>query len=209
MVLDLSKDHLVFDGLEDVLLNGNPIEGAYRNDIEEVEGSPTSGIYLQANVEWQIPTPPAFVSRIGQLIINAAGEVFTILALRKPVLNDYSGCECRLASIEEDLALANKVTRYPAVTVVDEEGARFVDNSAADAGFTDIACRIQPIADEVQDFMGKRGIFRTFHIFVASDIDLDYGDVLRDDTATQYSVQSWENRERIDELSLIVVHLME
>lgn len=209
MVLDLSKDHLVFDGLEDVLLDGNPIEGAYRNDIEEVEGSPTSGIYLQANVEWQIPTPPAIVPRIGQLIVNAAGEVFTILAIRKPFLNDYYGCACRLASIEADLALANKITRYPAITGIDEEGSRFVVNNAADPAFTDIACRIQPIAEDVRDVMGKRVIFRIFHIFVASDIDLDYGDVLKDDTAIQYSIESWENRERIDELSLIVCHIME
>jgi len=209
MALDLSKEHLIFDGLENVTLNGNPIVGAYRGDIEEVEGSPTEGVYLHADVEWQIPTPPAIVPRIGQTIVDGAGQAFVILAIRKPFLGDYYGCACRLATIESDLPLSNKITLYPAITTVARDGSRIVDNSVADPAFTNIPCRIQRMAGDVQDFMGKRGLDRVYHIFVASDIDLHYGDVVKDDTAIMYTVQSWENRERIDELSLIVCHIME
>jgi len=209
MALDLKNEHLIFDGLENVTLNGNPITGAYRGDIEEVEGSPTEGIYLHTNVDWQIPTPPAIVPRIGQTIVDGAGRTYTILGIRRPFLGDYYGCSCRLASIEADLPLASKITLYPAITVVENEGSRYVNNDVADPGFTDIPCRIQRMAGEVAEFMGKRGFDRVYHIFVARDIDLHYGDVVKDDTAIIYSVQSWENRERIDELSLIVCHLME
>ena len=209
MVLDLSAEHLVFDGLENVTLNGFAIADAYRNDIQEAEGAASEGIYLQANVEWQIPTPPAIIPKIGQAIIDATGDVYIILAIRKPFLGDYYGCSCRLSSIEVTFGLSAEITRYPAVTVVDEEGSRFVDNSTADPAFTDIPCKIQPMPGEVADVMGKRVFDRTFHIFVASEIDLNHGDVLKDDSAIMYTVQSWENRERIDELSLIVCHIME
>lgn len=209
MPLDLSKDYLILDGLENVTLDGNPITGAYRGDIEEVEGSPTEGIYLQTDVDWQIPTPPAIVPRIGQTIVDAAGRTYNILAIRKPFLGDYYGCSCRLSTIESDLPLSNKLTLYPAITGVAGDGSRIVDNSVADPAFLNIPCRIQRMEGDVQDFMGKRGLDRLYHIFVARDVDLHYGDIVKDDTAIQYTVQSWENRERIDELSLIVCHIME
>ncbi len=213
MALNLSQEHLVFDGLEAVTVNGVAVTSAYRSDIEEAEGAPTDGIYLHANVEWQIPTGVLIAEpRVGQDIVDGSGNVFTILAIRKPFLNDYFGCACRLASIElfpGVFGADRSITRYPAITVVDEEGSRFVVNSTADPAFTDIACRIQPMPGEIVEVMGKRVFDRVFHIFVASEIDLNYGDVLRDDTAIMYTVQSWENRERIDELSLIICHIME
>lgn len=211
MVLDLKDDHLIFDGLENVTLEGFAIANAYRNDIVRSEAAPSAGVYVHAEVEWQIPTnpPPGRVPEIGDTIIDTLGYSWVIQEIRWPFANDYFGCACRESLVHARPGLSALVTRFPAITVVDEEGSRYVDNSAADPAFTDIACRIQPMSDEVQDFMGKRGIDRVFHIFVDSDIDLNYGDVLKDGSAIMYTVQSWENRERIGELSLIVCHLME
>lgn len=211
MVFDPSLDHLVFDGLEAVTLDGVAIANCYKSDVVETEAAPSEGVYQHADVEWQIPTNPVpgRIPAIGYEIADALGYTWVIQSVRRPFAGDYYGCACREGSISATLGLSDLVTRFPAITVVDEEGSRYVDNSAADPAFTNVACKIQPVADEVQDFMGKRGIETVFHIFVASDIDLAYGDVLKDAGMTQYSVQSWENRERIDELSLIVCHLME
>lgn len=202
--LNLKDEHLVFDGLQNVLLNGNPILGAYPEELIDSEGAPSEGVYLHGDMVWQIPTPPAIVPRIGQLIVDGAGRSFSILAVRQPFLNDYYGCTCRQAKIESDLPLSHKITRYPAIIWVDEEGSRIVANAMPDPGFTDVPAKVQDVSAEHADFMGKRGFSHLYHIFLDSEIDLVHGDVLKDQFMDVYDVVTWTNRDRIDELSMIV-----
>lgn len=207
MALDLKDDYKVFDGLQNVTLDGAPVTDAYALDIVDTEGAPSEGVYLHTDVEFQIRTTAGVVPQIGQVIVDGAGRSFNILAVRQPFANDYYGCICREVTIVAGLALANKITRYPAIVSVDEEGSRIVDNSTADPAFTDVPAKIQDVSAEHADFMGKRGFDRLFHIYVDSEIDLNHGDVLKDEHLIIYDVLSWENRDRIDVLSMIVAHI--
>lgn len=204
MPLDLKDDYKVLDGLEDVTLDGAPVTDAYPSDIVSTEAAPSEGVYLQTDVEWQIRTTAGVVPRIGQVIVDGAGRSFTILGVRQPFLNDYYGCACRQVKIESDLALSDKITRHPAIIWLDREGSRVVNNDLADPWFTDVPAKIQDVSAEHAEFMGKRGFSHLYHIYVVSEIDLVHGDVLKDQHLNVYDVVSWTNRDRIDELSMIV-----
>lgn len=206
MALDLSTDHLVFDGLEPIILDGHPIPDAWRSDLIETEGAPSEGVYLHTDVEWQIPTPPGIVPRVGHVIVDGEGRTYNILSVRQPFMDDYYGCTCRQVKIEEDLS--SLVTLFPAIVSVHGDGTRIVDNSTAAPLFSDIPARIQVMPCTIAEYMGKRGFERLYHIYVARDIELHRGDVLKDETLTIYDVLSWQNRKRIDELSIIICHVM-
>ena len=209
MPLDLQNDYKVFDGLEDITIEGEAITGAYREDIFDLEAAPSEGVYLHRNVAWQLPTDQfptpigGIIPRIGQAIV-AAGVTYTVLDVRHPFLNDYYGVATRRAQIESDLALSDKITRYPAISWLDEECSRIVSNAAADPGFTDVPGKVQDVSADHAEFMGKRGFTHLYHIYVDREIDLSHSDVLKDAHMNVYDVVSWTNRDRIDELSMIV-----
>lgn len=204
MVLALQNDYLVFDGLENVTVNGAALTDAYRLDLVDVEGDPSEGVYLHGDVEFQIRTTAGVVPLVGQVIVDAAARSYNILSVRQPFAGDYYGCVCRRIAIEAGLPLSSKITLYPAFTTIDEYGHRSVSNGTPSMVFIDVPCRIQDVTAEVGEVMGKRGFKRVFHITCAVEISLEHGDVLKDETGIIYDIISWRNRSRIDELSLIV-----
>ena len=203
-MLDLRDDYKVFDGLENVTVDGNPVTDAWRSDIEDTEGAPSEGVYLHTEVEWQIRTTAGLVPRVGQVIVDGAGRNYNILAVRHPFLNDYYGCACRRVGIESDLATSHQITRYPAIPWNDGEGSRRVSTVNADPAFTDVPAKIQDVSAEHADFMGKRGFQHVYHIYLDREVTLTHGDVLKDQFMDLYDVISWANRDRIDALSMIV-----
>ena len=204
MALDLKDDYKVFDGLENVTVDGAAVSDVLRLDEFDTEGEPTEGIYLHSDVEFQIRTTAGVVPLVGQVIVDGGGRSYNILAIREPQFGDYYGCVCRRIAIEAGLPLASKITLYPAFTTIDEYGHRSVSNGTPSFVFFDVPCRIQDVTAEVGEVMGKRGFKRVFHITCAVEIDLEHGDVLKDETGMIYDIISWRNRSRIDELSLIV-----
>lgn len=204
MALDLSQDYKVFDGLENVTVDGVAVTDALPLEVVDTEGEPTEGVYLHSDVEWQIRTTAGVVPLVGQVIVDGGGRSYNILAIRRPQFGDTYGCICRRIAIEAGLPLSSLITLYPAFTTVDEYGHRTVANSTRSLVFFDIPCRIQDVTAEVGEVMGKRGFKRVFHITCATEIALEHGDILKDGTGIIYDIISWKNRERIDELSLIV-----
>ena len=204
MVLALQDDYKVFDGLENVTVDGVPVTDAYRLEEIDSEGEPTEGIYLHGDVEFQIRTTAGVVPLVGQVIVDAAARSYNILSVRPPFAGDYYGCASRRIAIEAGLPLSSLITLYPAFTTVDEYGHRTVANGTPSMVFFDVPCRIQDVTAEVGEVMGKRGFKRVLHVTCASEIALQHGDVLKDATGIIYDIISWRNRSRIDELSLIV-----
>ncbi len=206
--LDLSLDHLNFDGLEPVTLSSyGPalVENAYRLRKDIVEGDPTFGTYLQANVEFQLPTVdlPAIAPAVGDTI-TATDAAFVIQGIRQPFLGDFWGCSCRESAITADATLRDLVTLWPAVVAVDDFGSKLVTHPVPDGAFTNVPAKIQIQPGEIGVHAGRLQFLRLFDIYVATDIDVQIGDLLIDQDLNRYDIQSWQNRDRIDELSHIV-----
>jgi hypothetical protein len=206
--LDLSLDHLNFDGLENVTLSSyGPavIENAYRLRRDMVEGDPTHATYLHTDVEFQLPTVdvPAIAPAVGDEIV-AWDATFVIQSIRQPFMSDYWGCGCREAAITADATLHDLVTLWPVSVAVDEYGSRVATHPAADPLFSEVPAKIQIRPGLIGTHAGRVQFLRLYDIYVARDIDVQIGDLLIDQSLNQYDVQSWENRDRIDELSHIV-----
>ena len=201
MALDLLNDYQVLDETEAVTLAGVAVTGAYRLPDRTLEGEPTDAAYLHREVEWHLPDLPAVVAGAAVGNVLVAGAVsFVVLEVRQPFANDYFGLRTRAMSVADEL-----ITLWPVVVVTDEYGSRKATHPAPDGMFSDIPAKIQPLAGVEDVIAGKRQFRRMFDIYVATEVTaLSIGDLLQDSAMNWYDVVSWRNRERIDELSVIL-----
>jgi hypothetical protein len=60
-----------------------------------------------------------------------------------------------------------------------------------------IPARIQPVTAAMADYLGLREFKNHWVVYVLVDINLSYGDVLRDNNGVYYKVLSWQSREEL------------
>ena len=102
------------------------------------------------------------------------------------------------------LAVIAIVIAIPTLAAADSGSIEFeMVWDTADADFTDVACKIQ-IQTPTEDVVaGKQQFRRRFKIYLAREINVSIGDLLRDQSLNLYDIITWFSRERIDELSII------
>lgn len=202
--VNMSQDHLVFDGLEDVTLDGTLVPNAYRLPDNQEEGDPSEGAYLHRETVFQLPTDPVILPAVGSTLV-AAGVTFTALQIRRPAFGDFWGLTCREMAITADVDLRDLVTLYPGVDVTDEWGSKITSHTVPHDTFVDVPAKIQIQPSVAEDRFGKRDIIQKFDVYVDGDIgDVSHGDLLQDQDANWYVILDWRNRTRIDELSVIL-----
>ncbi len=204
MAIDLTLDYEVIDGLEPVTLDGGAVANAYRLPDVIDEANPTEGASLQRDVNWQLPTLPVIAPVIGSVLL-AGGVSFIVQEVRQPFAGDYWGLRTREVSITADATLHDLVTLFPAVVTTDRAGSRIAKHVDLDPAFADIPAKIVPMPGDIEVMAGKQQFRRHFEIYVSIEVTtLSIGDVLQDQDLNRYDVVSWRNRERIDELSVIL-----
>ena len=205
MPISLVNDYKYIDGKIDITLDGNVVRNVVMLQSKIKEGEASKGAYLHRETRFQLPTVPAIATpEVGQVVV-AAGISYNVLKVREPFLGDYWGLTTRELSITAELELQNRVTLYPAVHTRQPGGWKRTRHPAADPTFTGVPSKIQIQPSRTEDRAGKRGFKKVFHIFVSADLPaLHHGDLIKDEHSKQYSIESWTDRDRIDEYSKIV-----
>ena len=209
-VLDLTLDHLAFDGREAVTLDGGAVANALRGREDIIEGDSTEGAYRHRITTWRLPRLPAITPVVGSILVDGDGVSWVALAVMHPRLGSGWLLTCRELSITAAVALRDLVTLWPVVVAVDEGGGRIVSHPAAHGVFVDVPAKIQEQEGSEIVAAGKHQWVRRFDVFCAVELTgLKIGDLLIDAGMNQYTIKSWRNRERIDELSVIVAEYRE
>jgi hypothetical protein len=213
MALDLTTDHLAFDGLEAVTLDGGAVANALRSREDIIEGDSTEGAYTHRITTFRLPSTPALdldPPVVGSVLVDGAAVSWVALAVMHPRLGSGWVLTCRELAITADAALHDLITRYPVVVATSEWGSRIASHPAADGAFADIPAKIQPQPAVDQLTAGKDQWKRLFDVYVSVEITtLAKGDLLMDQDMNWYTVLSWRNRERIDELSVIIAEYLD
>lgn len=204
MVIDLTLDYEVIDELENVTLDGGAVPNAYRLPDQIQEGDSTEGAYLHRDIVWQLPTSPAITPVVGSILVSGGVE-FVVQEVREPFAGDYWGLRTREVSITADATLHDLITLFPVVVTAARDGSRIATHPDQDPVFADIPGKIVPMPGEIDVIAGKQQFRRAFEIYVQTEVTtLSIGDLLEDQDLNRYDVVSWRDRERIDQLSVIL-----
>ncbi len=219
--MDLSADQAVLDGLETVILivsaTGvtHTFLDAYRLPDNLGEGAPSEGGYLHRETEWHLPVRDVadvlFFPKPGDEITDLGSVIWVIQDVRHPEFNDFWGLQCRRSSITADDTLVDTVTLYPSVDTTTGAGSKVSAHDVADGDFENVPAKIKLRASVPEEYHGKKQFVEVYEIYVASQLpQLHNGDVIKDGLGgggKVYTVVSWQNRDLIDELSVIVCEL--
>jgi head-tail adaptor len=203
--LDLTADFSAFDGLESIVLRSRDgrretaIAQALRRSVERSEGQPSNGTYTVADTHWHfeeaaVSTPP----ELGGSILDGAGRVWRVLAVRHETLQQRWNCRSR------ELVLAGGLT-----DVISIQEAHWTKAAAGDLipawhdWRVQICARVQPEGSSVETSHRLREARRRFHIYLVEELlvganhrVLHGGEI--------YHVLGYERPARIDELFVIV-----
>ena len=210
--IDLSGDQLLFDGLETIYLDGSEIQHVLRLEEDVTEQEPTEGVYLSRNVEFHLPYgaaiyPGGRTPAVGGVITDDDNS-YVILAVRQPKFCDFWGCSTRAMAIVGTYELDNLATWWPAVDTMDAAGGKITAHPSADATFTDVPAKFMLRPSVPQEYAGQKQFVEKYDVYVDGDIgQLDNGDLLKDEHDKQYTIISFRNRDRIEELSVLECEL--
>ena len=221
-MVDISGDLALIDDVELVKLYtaadgipGTPKEWlnvvAYRVGDQIVEGEPTAGGYLYRETKFRLEGPPT-----GDVYNPKPGDTIIDLDLVEWVIQEINGpsvhsCDwqvtCRIPYITADVVsgLQDRVWLHPSVDTPDAWGATRTTHPLPAAWFSDVPAKIMLRPSIAETEVGQRDFVEVFDIYVASDIgQVHAGDLLLDEHGHRYTIMSYQNREQIDELSVIV-----
>jgi len=212
MALDLSADQLLLDGLETVTLHSEnvdfPITDAYRTRQDTTNQDHAGGDYWHVDTTFHFPVHPVAVPIIGDTITDAGLEVFNIVEVREPAYNDAWICRCRramIAPLRVPIGLEDQVTLWRAVETTDAWGSTITTHPIADVAFGTVNAAITLRPSVVAEELGQQDFVEQYDIHVAKDVDtVHFGDILKDQDGHQYTIVSYQNRQQIDELSVIL-----
>lgn len=212
-VMDLRSDHLLIDNLETITYTrasgSSTIENVYKLEEFTEETAPSGGVYQNVKVEFQLPSPQATAPEIDDKITTADGTVYTVIQVREPFLNDFWGCEVVELHIDSSQGLNDVVGLWRASVATDSYGSRITTHPSASV--SDIQAKIQLMPSVDEDRVGQRSIVQRYEIFIDLDISDSWcgtGDLIKDASLNVYTITSWKNRDRIDELSVIIAEVV-
>lgn len=201
------QDDLAYlDGVEAVTFSaaggGSPVlvEHALRRRAHEREAAPSGGAYTAFDVKWYLstvdlierPTP-------GATIVDAEGNVWTVLEVWPDALNAAWRCRARNLVVAENLSQRVQVLR--AVWYASSAGAA----SAMWIGeHSDVPARIQPIETQVKIEHDERMARATHRVYLGQPLALDANHRIVHE-AEVYHVLATTMPARIDELAVVHV----
>lgn len=197
----------VVDGTESVVLRRRDqlqsvtIGVARRQSVVAQEAVPSGGAVQQADTVWHVPMPAGeSAPKLGDVLVDAIGSRWTILETRElPTLGRWK-CDTRELSVA-----------YGCVDRVDIERAIWEDNGSGPEivgwayAFTAIPVKIQPEKMLVDAASTPIVGDSQFHIILSESIPLEPDDRFVAEDGSIYTLQSYEQADRIDALPIAKV----
>ncbi|QDU54328.1 hypothetical protein [Aeoliella mucimassa] len=171
------------------------IDKAWRVVDRRAEAEPTDGRVLQADVEWQFEWPDHVqLPQLGDRLIDAAGEHYTLLAIHRLRGNTRLKVESR------NLRVAHRLD-----CLMDIEQAEW--DAETLVGWTTyrpaIRACVQPSETTVDDSSSSTTRYRV--LLEDPELQLDHNHRLVDSDGAVYRLVSFTNAKRIDALPVAVV----
>ena len=179
-----------------------------------VEAGPESyGVYKKGYTTFKVD-PIVFKNCLGNGIYpKARDKIVTSNGYDWTVYKDvditfYTGLwrlECCRAFLEEPLT--DTVDWLPVVNDLSDDYADRTSTNPVVANT--FSCRIQPVTTQIGDIFDKRTTHNQYTIFLIPDLDLSFGDVMRDQYGSVYKVITWRSRRDLACLFEVSVELLE
>jgi hypothetical protein len=194
----------VADALEPVKLNradgsgSTELTGALRRAMTTREAAASDGKYTTSDVHWHLaadlPAPP----RLGDQIIDAGGEAWTILEAQLVTCGSRWKCATR------NLALAGGLNTY--ITILREVATKG-PNGAVEPTFVPYASAVQARIQELSASRGEQhgrqsGTVKA-KVYMAQQILVDNGNRIQAADGTLYEVTGYERPDSIASLFVI------
>jgi hypothetical protein len=169
---------------------------ARRLSSQSIEAEPAAGHVAQADVDWQFPwdgaaEPP----RLGDTLIDAAGECFTILSIERRPLTGRVRCTAR--NLQLVYQLDDRVDVQQAVWDDPGGGPEIVGWTTIR---TALPARIQPDRTEIDNSTTPPAATATYRIILGEQIDLPADSRFVDPLGNVYQLIEITQEERIDAL---------
>jgi len=212
MGLNLSTDYKVFDEGEvgtqltsgTYFARSNTITPTYTNfcitnaiklDTKTVEAKASWGVYVKTFVDFDLATQEFLTKddpKVGDYIIDLSLLAYIVVAVRNPVFSDYWG----LTTVAPTLVGGEMLIPRTAVETTDAYGGRTIAHTSGTA----ILGWIQPTTQTVADMFGKRGYVGDFSIYLITNANIHYGDLILAPNGIQYEIYEVNDKLKIDEL---------
>jgi hypothetical protein len=192
----------VADGLSPVTVTrpgssaATEVAHALRCAITAREAERAEGQYTASDVAWHLPaTELPAAPRLGDVIVDAEGQRWTVLSVQRTTMERRWRCVCR------NLAVACGLDQY-----VDVLKASYTkDSSGAEhptwrTWRTGLRARIQPVEVLVKDEHDRQVTAAAFRVFVAEEVSVDHTCRIRGPDGTVYQVTGCRKAGRIDAL---------
>ena len=197
----------VTDALEPVTLTRqgssttSEVTGALRRVLTTAEARASQGNFTTSDVAWHLPgDEPDAPPRLGDVIVDADGRRWTVLAVQQTTLGGRRRCVCR------DLAIVHKLDAYVDIEKATyAKGAGGAEEPTWHTWKTGLRARIQPVEAEVDDAHQQRVTSAKYTVFLADAVTLDHTHRIKGPDATVYRVTGYRKADRIDALTEIDV----
>ncbi len=197
----------VADGLVEVTVtrpgssDSTQVAHALRRMVKVREIKELDGHFRASDVTWHLPTSEMTSRpRLGDAIVDADGERWTVLDVRKATADSRWRCVCR------NLAVVHGLDQYIDVeTATYTKSAGGADVPTWRAWRTGLKVKIQPVESKAGQRHDRRITATRYKVFVAEDLALNHTHRVRGPDGTVYRVTGCRQADRIDRLMEIDV----
>jgi hypothetical protein len=202
MELDVASDlSVIVDGTEAVTLRRRgssatiAVSAAWRANAQDREAEPSNGTVVQADAEWQLQLADGERPQVGDVVIDGARHWTILIAEHLPRVGRWK-CSTR------ELRIA-----YGCGERVDVERPVWSEGETPEiVGWTYVATAIPVRIQQVEFSLGEDDSSQAiFRVILGEPLEIAPHDRLTAGDGTTYSVQSFEQAERIDLLPMAVV----
>jgi hypothetical protein len=195
----------VVDGLEPVTVvrrgssSNSSVPHALRQKATTQEAAPSDAQYARSDLRWWLPRAECDTApRLGDAILDVAGQYWTILEVGGPDAAGRWRCACRNLVIAH--GLDNVVTIEQAVYSKGGGGAAVATWVTWRSG---VPARIQPAEAHLQAVLQMEQAVKKYQIFIADELPLNSNHRIKAPDGTLYRITGWSRAQRIGELQTI------
>ncbi len=207
MTFDPSHDFAdILDGFQTVTLvrpgssATTTVSRALCRAVKTRELKPSQGQYTAADVAWHLPASETPEPRPGDVIVDAQGRRWTILAVRAAALASRWRCLARDLALAHGLDAAIRIEK-----ATPEKSQSGAEQQVWRLWLAGVRARIQPAERQVQTQHEQLSSAAAFTVFVAEDLAIDHTCRVRGPDGKIYRVLGYRKAQRIDALGEIDV----
>jgi len=208
-IFDANCDWRVYDGFSAITFNSRTpgvdsisINNSLFRFTTDKEAQVSNGVYIRYTGTYFIPSEymPSSVFP-GDYITDNNGDNWVIQAIDRP---PHYGTQWQLLvnSLRFNLPLTNSIDYYTVEAITDEYGGKTLNKELTDEN---LVCAIQPIMNEDETKASRIYKNTEYNVYLEEDVVARIGDVIKDNNNNWYEVLTVNNRERIDEFTLLIV----